>query len=276
MAYKTILLCLNEIARLPQIIEAGRTLGTEFKAHISGLYVIPGIQVYPTAGYAATPDIFDGNRAFYKNHQTKVREAFEKAMQADGLSFDFQLIDSSTPLIGNEVMVQGRNADLIVVSSTDRDSTQGVEYDFVERLIIAAGRPVMILPFVGSAKLNFNEVMVAWDDSREAARAAFDALPLMQKSKRTRVVSIDTAGKGKLPGGTLAESLDRHGVKVELTSLTSDGQNTGETLLRAASDFGTDIIVLGGYGHSRFTEFIFGGVTRHMIRHLDRPIVMSH
>lgn len=276
MAYKTILLCLNEITRLPQLLAAGRYLASRFDAHISGFYVIPGLQVYPSAGYAATPEIYDGNRQYYVNNQVKVKEAFETAMKADGISFDLHVVDSSLPLVGNEVMTQGRNADLVVVSSTDRDSGVGVEYDFVERLVIAAGRPVLILPFLGEATLDFDEILLAWDDSREAARAAFDALPILTAANRTRIVRIDASPKGTLPGASIAETLARHGVNAEITNVTSDGLSAGETLLRAARDHGTGLIVLGAYGHSRFTEFIFGGVTRHMVHHLDRPVLMSH
>jgi nucleotide-binding universal stress UspA family protein len=276
MAYKTILLCLNEISRLPQLIEAGRMLGAKFKAHVAGLYVIPGVQVYPSAGYAATPDIFDGNRIYYKDNEASVRQKFETAMKNDGLSFDFHTVDSSLPLIGNEVIAWGRSADLIIVSATDRQSTQGVEYDFVERLVIASGRPILILPFIGDAKLDVSEVMVAWDDGREAARAVFDALPFLQAAKRTRIVRIDASEKGAVPGAMIAESLDRHKVKAEITNVTSDGLSAGDALLRAANDHGAGLLVLGAYGHSRFTEFIFGGVTRHIVHHLDRPVLMSH
>ncbi len=276
MAYKTVLLCLNEIGRLPQLIEAARTLGTTFKAHISGLYVIPSVQVYPASGYAATPDIFDGNRTYYEENKAKVRDAFETGMKQDGLSFDFHLVDSSLPLIGNEVITYGRSADLVVISATDKNAMRGVEYDFVERLIIAAGRPILVLPFLGNTPLNMDEVLVGWDESREATRAVFDAIPILQKAKRARIVTIDGMAKGKLPGASLAESLDRHGVKAELTNVSSDGLSSGATLLRAASDHGAGLIVLGAYGHSRFTEFIFGGVTRHMVQHLDRPVLMSH
>ncbi len=276
MAYKTILVCLNEINRLPQLTDAARTLGAKFKTHVTGLYVLPSVQVYPIAGYAAAPDLYDGNRTYFTTNEVKVRSAFEQAMKADGLSFDFHVVDSSVPSIGSEVMRQGRAADLIVVSATDRSNKPGVEYDFVERLVISAGRPVLVLPFIGEAKLNCDEILIGWDDGREASRAVFDALPFLQKSKRTRIVSIDTAGTGTLPGAALAEALDRHGVKAELTNVASDGQATGAALLRAASDFGSGLVVIGAYGHSRFTEFIFGGATRHVVHHLDRPVLMSH
>ncbi len=276
MAYKTILLSLNEIDRLDAVIAAGRHLGTSFGAHISGLYVIPAAQIYPTMGYVAMPEMIDSNRQFYREKRDKVKTTYEKVMKADGLSYDFNSIDSTTPIIGNDVVSQGRNADLIVVSATDDNAREGVEHDFVERLIITAGRPVLVLPFVGSAKLDLEEILVGWDGGREAARTVFDAMPLLKIAKRVRIAGVDEARRGEIPAASIAESLDRHGVKAELTNISSDGMRTGEALLRAASDHGAGLLVLGAYGHTRFTEFVFGGVTRHVLRHLDRPVLMSH
>lgn len=276
MAYKTILLSLNEIGRLDTVIAAGRALGVKCGAHISGLYVIPAVHIYPTMGYTAMPDVVDSNRKYYFDRRDKVKAAFEKAMKDDGLSFGFNVVDSATPLIGNDVMTYGRNADLIVVSATDSSGTEGVEFDFIERLVIAAGRPLLVLPFLGSAKLDFDEILVGWDGGREAARAVFDALPLLQEAKRVRIVGVDESARGEIPAASIAELLDRHGVKAELTSVASGGLRTGETLLRAANDHGAGLLVLGAYGHTRFTEFVFGGVTRHVLRHLDRPVLMSH
>lgn len=276
MAYKTILLCLNEISRLPQLIAVARQLGAKFNAHVSGLYVVPGVQIYPSVGFSAGPDIFDGTRLYFQKHLPMVRETFETAMQQDKLSFDMHVVDSSMPMIANEMIDNCHNADLVIISSTSPDDSDGVEYDFVERFVLAAGRPVLVLPYKGEIDLKTDHIMVGWNDSRESSRAVFDALPFLQKAKLTRIVSVDVAQRGTLPAGSIAESLDRHGVKTEVTNITSDGMKTGEALLRAAHDYGAGLVVIGAYGHSRFAEMIFGGATRHVIKKLDLPVLMSH
>jgi nucleotide-binding universal stress UspA family protein len=276
MAYKTIFVCLNEITRLPQLLAAARQLGVKFNAHVSGLYIVPAVTVYPSAGYGAGPDIFDGTRIYFQDQMPKVKEAFETAMGQDKLSFDFHLIDSSQPSIANDVIDNCRSAALILVSNTNRDNVEGVESDFVERLVLAAGRPVLILPYQGDVKLATDQVMIAWNDSRESARATFDALPFLQKAKRTRIVTVDVSPRGTVPAAAIAESLDRHGVKAEVTNVSSDGMTVGETLQRAANDYGAGLLILGAYGHSRFAEMIFGGATREVLRQLELPILMSH
>jgi nucleotide-binding universal stress UspA family protein len=276
MAYKTILLCLTEIDRLPQLVAAGRKLGADHDAHVTGLYVIPGIQVYPNAGLAAVPDVYDGNRKFYLEQKAKVRADFEKAMKADGLSFGFEEVDAATPMLSTAVIEHCRDADLLVVSAVDANESTGPEYDFVQRLVIGAGRPVLVLPHSGKAELNFAEALVGWDGGREAARAAFDAIPLLKKAKRVKIARVDEPHRGQMGGADIAEGLARHKIKIEIINVASDGMNAGETLLRAAKDHGAGLLVMGAYGHSRFAEFVFGGATRHVINNIDVPVLMSH
>lgn len=276
MAYKTILLCLTEIDRVPQLLAAGRKLGVDHDAHVTGLYIIPGIQVYPNAGLAAVPDVYDGNRKHYIANKDTVKAAFEDAMKHDGLSFSFQEVDATTPLLSSSVVEQCRSADIVVISSVNPDESLGAEYDFVQRVVIAAGRPVLVLPRSGNAELNYSEAIVGWDGGREAARAAFDAVPLLKKAKRVQLARVDEAPRGQMGGADIAEGLARHKIKVEILGVASDGMNAGATLLRAANDQGAGLLVMGAYGHSRFAEFVFGGATRHVIQHLDRPVLMSH
>jgi nucleotide-binding universal stress UspA family protein len=276
MAYKTIMVCLNEIARLPELIAVAKGLGAQFNAHISGLFVIPGIEVYPSSAYAAGPGFYEGNRKYYHDKLPKVRLEFEAAMKKEGLSFDFHEVDSDFPQIVHDVIEQSRSVDLVVVSVPSERSVMGVEFDFVEKLVLSASRPVLVLPFNGEAWPDMDEMILGWDDSREASRAAFDAVPLLKIAKRVHVVTVDPEGPGTVPGAAIAESLDRHGIKAKTLTISSDGMGVGETLLRTAKDQGAGLIVMGAYGHYRFTEFIFGGATRHLVRNLDRPILMSH
>jgi len=276
MAYKTILLCLNEIERLPQLIAAARQLGVKFNAHISGLYVIPGVQVFPTDGYGAAPAVFDATRTYFKNQLPKVQTEFEAAMKADNITFDLRVVDSSNPIIAPDVVDNCRNVDLVVISATNREQGDNVESDFVEQIVLSAGRPVIVLPFKGKTEIKFDDVMLSWNNSRESARAAFDALPFLQRAKRTKITIVDASQRGTMEGANIAETLDRDGVKCDIINVVSTGTNVGETLLRAASDHGSGMLILGAYGHTRLSEWVFGGATRHVLHNLDRPVLMSH
>lgn len=276
MAYKTILLSLNEIERVPQLIAAARQLGVKFNSHISGLYVIPGAMVFPSDGLSLGAGVFEGTQNYFKDQLAKVREAFEYGMKEDSLTFDLRVVDSSQPNIAADVIENCRNVDLVVISAINRDASDNIEYDFVEQVVLSAGRPVIVLPFKGKAEIKFDDVMLGWNDSRESARVTFDALPFLQRAKRTKIVTVDAAPRGTIAGANIAETLNRDGVKCEVMNVASGGMSTGETLLRAANDHGADLLVLGAYGHTRLTEWVFGGTTRHVLRNLDRPLLMSH
>jgi nucleotide-binding universal stress UspA family protein len=231
-------------------------------------------------GFEAVPQVFDGNQTYFKENQEKVRTAFEEAMKKEGLKFDFHVVQGATSSIAEEVVNKGRSADLLIISATNPDETTGVESDFVEQTLMAAGRPIMVLPFKGDTKLNLNDIVLGWNGDREAARAAFDALPFLKAAKKVRIVRTDPQKdpslKGSVAGADLAETLARHGVKAEATSFPTAGEDAGHALLRCADDSGCDLIVMGAYGHSRLREYIFGGATQYVLNHLTRPVLMSH
>lgn len=272
----TLLLSLNEVGKLPQLVEAARSLGATFNAHVTGLYVIPAVQIYPMVGYDAVPETYDGNRQFFLKNQDQVKATFEQAMQADGLSFAFQVVEGRTPQIAMEVANRGRAYDLVVLSAAQPDGGSGIEADFAERVVMVAGRPVLVLPREGVDGLTLREVIVGWDGGREAARAVFDAMPLLRAAERVRLVGIDVVPRGTEPGADIAQTLAHHGVKTEITHVPSDGMSAGDALLRAARDFGAGLLVMGAYSHSRFSEVIFGGATRHVFRNLNLPVLLSH
>jgi nucleotide-binding universal stress UspA family protein len=276
MAYKTILLSLNELARNKSIIPAVAKLAAQNGAEVIGLYVLPGITIYPASTYAAAPDIFDGNRRHFEKEQAAIHDLFEKGMASEGVSCQFQVIDSDVPLIAPEVIKNSRNAELLVISATRQSDDRGVEYDFVESVVMASGRPVLVLPIDDTLTLDFSDVLLAWNESRESSRAAFDALPFLQHAKTVHITKIDHTQRGTMPGVDIAETLARQGVSCDVMALASEGMTHGEALLRAAKEQNSGLVVMGAYGHSRVMEFVFGGATRHVIKHLDRPVLMSH
>jgi nucleotide-binding universal stress UspA family protein len=273
---RSILVSLNDVKQMPTVLAATRYLAGRFSAQVKGLYVIPAAKVYPMMGYDAVPVAYDGNQQFFQKHLPKVKADFEAAMKADGIEFSFQQVDGSSSQIAMEVAAQARAHDIAMISASQSGDGSGFEDDFAERVVMLAGRPVLVLPRHADARFDFTEIMVGWDGGREAARATFDSIALLRTARRVRLVEIDVAPRGVEPAAEIAESLAHHGVKTEITHVTSDGMNAGETLLRAAKDHGAGLLVMGAYGQGRFTEFIFGGATRHVFRNLSVPVLMSH
>jgi nucleotide-binding universal stress UspA family protein len=120
--------------------------------------------------------------------------------------------------------------------------------------------------------------MICWDGSRPAARAVADALPFLKKAKQVEIVIVSEKPnkKDEIPGADLGQHLARHDLKVELEHITSPDIDVASTILSYVADSGADMIVMGGYGHSRVREFVLGGVTRGMLESMTVPVLMSH
>jgi len=147
-----------------------------------------------------------------------------------------------------------------------------------EGVLFESGRPVVFVPFIHQGGMKLTHVMVCWDGSRAATRAIADSLPLLKKAKTVEIVIV--AGKpaksDDVPGADLGQHLARHGLKVDIKRITSPEIDVASTILSYAADSDADMIVTGGYGHSRLREFVLGGVTRGLLQSMTVPVLMSH
>jgi nucleotide-binding universal stress UspA family protein len=176
------------------------------------------------------------------------------------------------------VLDHGRACDLIVASQTDPTWEGSRHLDFPERLAIESGRPVLVVPASGRFPGMPQRIMIAWNNRREAARAVFDALPLLQAGEAVTLLTVDDAkGRtGALPDTEIAACLARHGIRLTASRVAAEEWTVGEEIRVRAADMRADLVVMGAYGHSRFREYAFGGVTRHMSGNMTIPILLSH
>jgi nucleotide-binding universal stress UspA family protein len=148
----------------------------------------------------------------------------------------------------------------------------------IEGALFDSGRPVLVIPYIQSAGLNLAHVTVCWDGSRSAARAVNDAMPFLARAQAIDVVTV-TGEKHKpqpLQNVNIAKHLARHGLSVELRTIAGSNVDVANAILSDAADRATDLIVMGGYGHSRLREFILGGATRGILQSMTVPTFMSH
>jgi nucleotide-binding universal stress UspA family protein len=207
--------------------------------------------------------------------QSELRGASERA----GVNSEWRVVEA--PIAAN-VCQQARYADLIILGQVDPDDPPlGSAATLVEDVLMGAGRPLLLVPYVGNFPTIGKNVLVAWNASREAARALGDALPLIKGAEKTTVLYVDDApgraDMAAMPTKGVARYLTHHGIQCHASQLPAgDEVPVGEMILSRASDFGTDLIVMGGYGHSRMRELVLGGVTRALLHHMTVPVLMSH
>jgi nucleotide-binding universal stress UspA family protein len=174
------------------------------------------------------------------------------------------------------VIAHGRTADLIVASQADPEWDLSPVLEFPERLVMESGRPVLVVPYTGRYEAVGRKPALAWAPRREAARAAFDAMPFLAAAALVHVLSFDEQTGGAWPDSSIMAMLARHGVEATGRREYVRDTSIGEELLSAIADLGADLLVMGAYGHSRLREFVFGGATRHVMRHMTVPTLLSH
>jgi nucleotide-binding universal stress UspA family protein len=142
----------------------------------------------------------------------------------------------------------------------------------------ATGRPILILPYAGNITTSGKRILVAWNASREAARAISDALPLLKLAEKVNLIRIHPkhGEHPAVPADQLTRYLARQAVKVEVMTEHVADIDVGNELLSRAADLGSDLIVMGGYGHSRLREWVMGGATRTILESMTVPVLMSH
>ncbi|MGI9406712.1 MAG: universal stress protein [Hyphomicrobiaceae bacterium] len=279
MAYKTILAYLPAPDRVPDLMNVVIPMAEKQGAHVIGLHIMAEVPVYGLVEMPMHTDLAAKQHAMRKSDAEQVRTAFEKACKTTDVATEWRCEDVIYPDFERVLSRQARLADLVVVSQKDNDPLDAWA-DLPTQLIMHSGRPVLMVPREGKFNGIGQKVIVAWNGSREAARAAFDALPLLKEADNVKIMVIDPTEderKNTLSvGDDLALSLARHGVKAEATMDFAPDVTVPDELMSRASDYGSDLIVMGCYSHSRLREFIMGGATREIMNSMTVPVLMSH
>ncbi len=202
---------------------------------------------------------------------------FDELARRNRISAETRNIDSSSSTAADTFARIARRFDLSIVPQP-RPDTPGSDALFVEAALFGSGRPVLVVPYIQQGGLKLDRVMVCWDGSRAAARATADALPLLAKAGTTEVVTVTDGSReeDEIPGIDLAKHLARHGIKIELKRVVRGDVDVANVILSHAADTAADLIVMGGYGHSRLREFVLGGATRGLLKSMTAPTLMSH
>ncbi len=253
------------------------SIADSFKAHVLGVAfsyepIIPG-----SVMGGIPPEIIESQR---RESDEKARAAiarFDAAANRAAVAAESRIISASVSGAAEQLGRLGRRFDLVVVGQAQRDEASAAEV-VDEGVLFDSGRPVIFVPYIQKAGLKLDRVMVCWDGSRAATRAIADAMPFLKKSKQVEIVMV-SAKKPKddeIAGADLGQHLARHGLKVDVKRITSTEIDVPSTILSYAADSSADMIVMGGYGHSRLREFILGGVTRSILETMTVPVLMSH
>ena len=278
MDYKTILVVLRDTKDCQHVLDTALHLTEQFGSHLIGLHAEPVVRT-AFAAPIEIPDasMFELDRAEIEARMEAVAADFREKCERAGVAWEWRPMRSLTGETALSALSSAHCADLVVVRQHEEDKQEDAFN--VEALILDSGRPVLFVPYIGRRSLSVDKAIVAWNGTREAARAVFDALPMLQAAASVEVLTVDPQDSPEqskaMAGAEIASTLTRHGVQVSIKTETSDDLPAAAIIQNRLAETEADLLVMGGYSKSRLREFLFGGVTRTMLKSMPNMTLMS-
>ncbi|MBF0356312.1 MAG: universal stress protein [Alphaproteobacteria bacterium] len=278
MPYKDILVHVDGSKSCASRIELAASMARAQNAHLIGLFIASNPEVPEFVQAMMGQQVQDVQAKYLKEATAAAQTLFEGIAKSAGVAMEWRAVEGH-PV--EQLSLHGRYADLVVVGQRDTSSgAEAASIDIADELVFELGRPVMVVPYTGNFKKVGERIMVAWNASRESTRAVGDTVPVLRDAKQVIVLAINPKGgrngHGAVPGADIAQHLARHGAKAEAQHVFAEDVDVGNMLLSRAADENVDLIVMGCYGRSRLREMVLGGATRHILKHMTVPVIMSH
>jgi nucleotide-binding universal stress UspA family protein len=254
------------------------SVAAAFDAHLSGIAFRydPLVPVMADM-YGIPSDVIESQRIENENAAKAAVDRLDDAAKRAAVSAQARMLETPVASAPNVFAHIARRFDLSIIGQPEPDKP-ALDRLIVEAALFDSGRPVLVVPYIQRDGLKLDRVMVCWDGSRSAARAVGDAMPFIVRAKAAEIVIVATesAKSDEMPGADIAHHLARHGAKAEIDRIVSTEIDVANTILSHTADVSADLLVMGGYGHSRLREFILGGATRRILAAMTVPTLMSH
>lgn len=280
MAIKDILLQVDSSRGNQARVDAALALADAFEAHLTALTLLPEPYIPAAVGVNIPPEIFEQQRQRAEEEANAILDRVDERAGKFGRPIERRYEIAALDRLPVLLARHARHADLTIIGQPDPEENGTDQALLVEAAFMSSGRPALIIPYIGARRMPPETVICCWDGSREAARAINDAIPFLAKARRVLVTVVDPerlGGRvGPIAGADIATHLAHHGIQVEVKDVESGGLAVADVLLSLAADEVADLLVMGGYGHSRLREIVFGGTTQHILEHMTVPVLMSH
>ncbi|WP_291845833.1 universal stress protein [Bradyrhizobium sp.] len=279
MAFKDILLTLTSYPDPTPalVVEDAASIAAAFGAHLAAVACEAHVDIpghFLSGSIADVPGMIAREADKSRRNAKDLLAAFDAAAEKAGLLHETYLEKCATFAVPDLLVDYARLRDLTIVPVPE-------SYDqwYAETVIFGSGRPTLVLPESPRPRpFELKTVAVAWDFSRAASRAVSDAIPMLEKASKVRIVTVTNEKKldSKHSAEELAKNLARHGIDVVLDKVDADGRPIGEVLEAYCVAHRVDVLVMGAYGHSRWREFVLGGATKSLLSKPPLPILFSH
>jgi nucleotide-binding universal stress UspA family protein len=274
MPFKDILFHAFEGEAGPAVRAAALGLAQKHSAQATGLGIVDDT---PIPSYVLPYGPGNFQQSYLKDARAKtksLRAEVEEAGRKSGVHVEWRYAEGDILAIIN---LHSHYTDLVVLGhGVPADAPIGAIPNLANHLILSIAKPILLVPWRGDFSSIGQNVLVAWSSTAESSRAVHDALPILTQAEEVHILTVGSGAEDHIPGAEISAHLARHGVKVVVDHAINGDHSTGETILNKAVDMNADMIVSGAWGHSRLQEMVMGGVTRHLLRNLHLPVLMSH
>ncbi|HJV96401.1 MAG TPA: universal stress protein [Albitalea sp.] len=276
-AIKSILLHLDATPGSATRLWVARELARQHEATVTALYAVTSSFAELPFALAADVPATQILQDIDADRLSRARAMFDKGTAKAGAPVAWAELGGAPVIPG--FIEQALCADLLVLGQREPEGPMATDVpaDFVESVLVGSGRPAFIVPYAGEIESIGGNALVAWNATRESAHALSAALPLLRDARQVEVVSW--AEEAASPRGATLDVkryLQLHGIKAAVHQHEAAPSEIGESLLSLASDFNSDFLVMGCYGHSRARELVLGGATRTVLRSMTLPVLMAH
>ncbi len=277
--YKDILVHIPTERPMRPVIEGSISLAAHLNAHLDAVAVgyVTTSTAYVMEGGAAVAAVFELERERAVERAEAALAVFKSEATNAGISHTCHALGAIPADAAGSLGEMARLHDLSVVLQPD--AAQGsFDNDVPREILFQAGGPVLFLPYTFRGAFKANRIGICWDGSRLAARAVRDAAPFLARAAEIVIITVNEtdAVSGEASAAGLARHLGRRGLSIRTVGLSAARADIQPTILSLAADESLDLLVMGGYGHSRLQERLLGGVTRAMLEAMTVPALMSH
>lgn len=278
VTYKTLLAVIQNRKDIDRVLDHALPLANRMKSHLIGVHAEPMAIPYTTAIGFPDAEFMQASAEATRERASGLEKQFASRTAAARVSAEWRTMESLSGDSALCALTGARAADLVIAAQTD-PAESGAATANVDHLLFETGRPALFVPYAGPVTTDFTKILVAWNGTREASRAAFDALPFIMEADETEILTVDASDargdRTEAAGADIAAALARHGAHVTLAKESSAGIGVGAAIENRAVEINADLLVMGAYGHSRLREFLFGGVTREVLKSMPIATFMS-
>ncbi len=278
MTYKTIVAVLPDKDTAKRVLSVAVPLGQRNNSHLIAVHSEPSPAAYATPIGFPEAGLLEETAAENEARAEALKEYYDTRLSVEGMSFEWRGMESFVGDSAVSALPSARCADLVVTAQSEPGSTNGRVTDN-EALLFDSGRPVLFIPYAAKIPSQYDRILIAWNGSRESARAVFDAMPFIMGARDVEVFCVDPKTNAEqsatTAGAEIATALARHGANVSVETQISDGVPTASIIENRLADTQADLLVMGAYSRSRLSERLFGGVTRTVLESMPTITLMS-